>query len=67
MLVLLRRGINESIKNSELLNSKLPHLIDNWSKLNNSKLIHFSTIVYLVEIREIIMRILIKTLMIFMV
>ena len=32
-----RRGINESIKNSELLNSKLPHLIDNWSKLNNSK------------------------------
>ena len=38
-----RRGINESIKNSELLNSKLPHFIDNWSKLNNSKLIHFST------------------------
>tara|TARA_X000000950_G_scaffold271686_1_gene353164 strand:- start:5548 stop:6417 length:870 start_codon:yes stop_codon:yes gene_type:complete len=38
-----RRGINESIKNSELLNSKLPHLIDKWCKLNNSRLIHFST------------------------
>ena len=38
-----RRGINESIKNSELLNSKLPHLIDKWSKKNNSKLIHLST------------------------
>ena len=38
-----RRGINESIKNLELLNSKLPHFIDNWTKLNKSKLIHFST------------------------
>ena len=38
-----RRGINESIKNFELLNSKLPHFIDNWTKLNKSKLIHFST------------------------
>ena len=38
-----RRGINESIKNSELLNSKLPHFLDSWSKSNNSKLIHFST------------------------
>lgn len=38
-----RRGINESIRNYELLNSKLPHFLDNWSKSNNSKLIHFST------------------------
>tara|TARA_B100000963_G_scaffold80683_1_gene68647 strand:- start:4225 stop:5094 length:870 start_codon:yes stop_codon:yes gene_type:complete len=38
-----RRGINESIKNSKLLNSKLPHWLDNWSKISNSKLIHFST------------------------
>ena len=27
----------------QFLNSKLPHIIDNWSKKNNSKLIHFST------------------------
>ena len=38
-----RRGINESIINSDLLNSKLPHFLDKWSKSNNSKLIHFST------------------------
>tara|TARA_B100001057_G_scaffold499798_1_gene611838 strand:- start:4783 stop:5652 length:870 start_codon:yes stop_codon:yes gene_type:complete len=38
-----RRGLNKSIINSELLNSKLPHFLDNWSKSNNSKLIHFST------------------------
>lgn len=38
-----RRGISNSRKNTELINSKLPHILDDWSKKNNSKLIHLST------------------------
>ena len=37
-----RRGILDSISNTQFLNSKLPHILDNWSKKNNSKLIHLS-------------------------
>ena len=38
-----RRATNISEKNIDLLNSKLPHYLDNLSKKTNSKLIHFST------------------------
>ena len=38
-----RRGVLDSKKNTELINSKLPHSLDKWSNENNSKLIHFST------------------------
>ena len=38
-----RRGVLDSISNTQFLNSKLPHILDNWSKKNNSKLIHLST------------------------
>ena len=38
-----RRGIKDSYNNTTLLNSKLPHSLDHWVKLNAKKLIHFST------------------------
>ena len=38
-----RRGITKSNKNTEFINSKLPHHINDWAINNNSKLIHFST------------------------
>ena len=41
--ITIRRGVLDNINNTQFLNSKLPHLLDNWSKKNNSKLIHLST------------------------
>jgi len=41
--VTTRRGINDNKFKSILINSALPHFLDNWTKLNNKRLIHFST------------------------
>lgn len=41
--ITIRRGINDNILNSILINSALPHFLDNWVKSNNKRLIHFST------------------------
>jgi dTDP-4-dehydrorhamnose reductase len=41
--ITIRRGINENICKSILVNSALPHLLDNWTKYNHKRLIHFST------------------------
>ena len=38
-----RRGVEDNIVNTELLNSELPHKLDSWASLNSKKLIHFST------------------------
>jgi len=38
-----RRGLLDSISNTGFLNSKLPHIINDWTLKNNSKLIHLST------------------------
>jgi dTDP-4-dehydrorhamnose reductase len=38
-----RRGVEDEIRHTNLLNSELPHLLDSWVKLNSKKLIHFST------------------------
>jgi dTDP-4-dehydrorhamnose reductase len=38
-----RRGVEDNIVNTELLNSDLPHKLDSWANLNSKKLIHFST------------------------
>ena len=38
-----RRGVDKSLKNTEFINSHLPHYLDGWTNKNNSKLIHFST------------------------
>lgn len=39
----IRRGINENRFKSIMINSALPHFLDNWSKRNAKRLIHFST------------------------
>ena len=38
-----RRGVEDNIVNTKLLNSDLPHKLDSWANLNSKKLIHFST------------------------
>jgi len=41
--ITIRRGINDNKYKSILINSALPHFLDNWTKTNNKRLIHFST------------------------
>ena len=41
--ITIRRGINDNYDNTILLNSNLPHIIDDWTERNQSKLIHFSS------------------------
>jgi dTDP-4-dehydrorhamnose reductase len=41
--ITIRRGVNDNIYNTISINSLLPHFLDNWVKLNNKRLIHFST------------------------
>lgn len=41
--ITIRRGVNESIFKSIILNSALPHFLNTWVEQNNSRLIHFST------------------------
>jgi dTDP-4-dehydrorhamnose reductase len=41
--ITIRRGINNNIHRTILINSALPHLLAEWTKINNKKLIHFST------------------------
>jgi dTDP-4-dehydrorhamnose reductase len=41
--ITIRRGINENTYRSIMINSALPHFIDHWTKINNKRLIHFST------------------------
>ena len=41
--ITIRRGINDNLLKSILINSALPHSLDNWARLNNKRLIHFST------------------------
>jgi len=38
-----RRGVEDNIQNTRLLNSDIPHKLDSWANLNSKKLIHFST------------------------
>jgi len=38
-----RRGVEDNIVNTGLVNSDLPHKLDSWANLNSKKLIHFST------------------------
>lgn len=41
--VTIRRGVNEIVSNSIILNSALPHFLNEWVCYNNKRLIHFST------------------------
>ncbi len=41
--VTIRRGVNNNITNSIILNSALPHFLNEWVVLNRKRLIHFST------------------------
>jgi dTDP-4-dehydrorhamnose reductase len=41
--ITIRRGVTDSVYNSILLNTCLPHIINNWVIKNNKKFIHFST------------------------
>ncbi len=41
--ITIRRGVNEIVSNSIILNSGLPHILNEWVCLNNKRLIHFST------------------------
>jgi dTDP-4-dehydrorhamnose reductase len=41
--ITIRRGVNESIFKSIILNSALPHFLNTWGIKNNCRLIHFST------------------------
>lgn len=41
--ITIRRGISDNIFNSILINSALPHFLDNWASIMNKRLIHFST------------------------
>ena len=41
--ITIRRGVNENEFNTELLNSKLPHILGDWVEVNEKKLIHFSS------------------------
>jgi dTDP-4-dehydrorhamnose reductase len=41
--ITIRRGVEKIKSNSILLNSVLPHFLNEWVSLNNKRLIHFST------------------------
>lgn len=41
--ITIRRGVEEIKSNTILLNSALPHFLNEWVSLNNKRLIHFST------------------------
>jgi len=41
--ITIRRGVNESLFKSIILNSALPHFLNTWVEKNNRRLIHFST------------------------
>jgi dTDP-4-dehydrorhamnose reductase len=41
--ITIRRGVNDSIYKSIMINAYLPHFINEWVTKNNKKLIHFST------------------------
>jgi dTDP-4-dehydrorhamnose reductase len=41
--ITIRRGVEKIKSNTILLNSALPHLLNEWVSLNNKRLIHFST------------------------
>jgi len=41
--ITIRRGINAFKSNSIIINSALPHLLNEWVVSNNKRLIHFST------------------------
>lgn len=41
--ITIRRGINDNKYRSIMINSALPQFLDNWTKINNKRLIHFST------------------------
>ena len=41
--ITIRRGVEEIKSNSIILNSALPHFLNEWVSLNNKRLIHFST------------------------
>lgn len=41
--ITIRRGINENQYRSIMINAALPHFLDNWTKINKKRLIHFST------------------------
>lgn len=41
--ITIRRGIEKIKSNSIILNSALPHFLNEWVSLNNKRLIHFST------------------------
>ncbi len=41
--ITIRRGVNKNLSNSIILNSALPHFLNEWVLINNKRLIHFST------------------------
>ena len=41
--ITIRRGVEEVKSNTILINSLLPHILNEWVSLNNKRLIHFST------------------------
>jgi dTDP-4-dehydrorhamnose reductase len=41
--ITIRRGVNEILYKSIIINAALPHFLDNWAKINKKRLIHFST------------------------
>ena len=41
--ITIRRGVNETLYKSIIINAALPHFLDNWAKINKKRLIHFST------------------------
>jgi len=41
--ITIRRGVNECVSKSIILNSALPHFLNEWVCFNNKRLIHFST------------------------
>jgi dTDP-4-dehydrorhamnose reductase len=41
--ITIRRGVEEVKSNTILINSVLPHILNEWVSLNNKRLIHFST------------------------
>jgi dTDP-4-dehydrorhamnose reductase len=41
--ITIRRGVEKIKSNTILLNSVLPHILNEWVSLNNKRLIHFST------------------------
>jgi dTDP-4-dehydrorhamnose reductase len=41
--ITIRRGVNQVISNTIILNSALPHFLNEWVTRNNKRLIHFST------------------------